>query len=257
MRFITMLFIALLAFGGQAQAKSGNQLPGALKLALDSGMKVVRTFPVSAGITGYVVQQGGQLSVLYGTKDGYLIAGALLSPDGTNLTSKHAEQYAALSNISENTLGKLGYLQSGKGKNPIYVFVDSECAFCRVLQKALAPYEKAGLTIRWVPVAVLSPTSLTRGAELLASKDSRKVAGILAKTGKPTAGQEVSPSDVEKVKNNSLAMAEMGIAGTPAIVYKQDGKFLIKKGMPRLSELPAITGLPAQQHTDEELAMFK
>lgn len=242
-------------------ASAQPAVPGALKLAQQSGMKVIKTFAATKTLTGYVVQQGGQNSVLYGTADGFLIAGALLGPDGTNLTSLHAEKYAApVADISAADLAKLTHIQVGKGKSPIYVFFDTQCSFCRVLQKALAPYEKAGLTVRWVPVAVLSPESLTGGAQVLASNDPAKLVETLSKAGKP-AGQpgnrEVSPEFLKKVEQNSLTMSEMGISGTPAIVYGSGKKFSVKRGMPRLSELPAITGLPKQTISDPELSRFE
>lgn len=49
-----------------------------------------------------------------------------------------------------------------------------------------------------------------------------------------------------------------GINGTPGIVWKdKQGKVNIKAGMPRLSEIPRITGLPEQKVDDPDLARFR
>jgi thiol:disulfide interchange protein DsbG len=53
-------------------------------------------------------------------------------------------------------------------------------------------------------------------------------------------------------------MGTFGIAGTPGIVWRdKQGKIQVKSGMPRLSELAGMTGLPAQKEDDPELAKFK
>jgi thiol:disulfide interchange protein DsbG len=53
-------------------------------------------------------------------------------------------------------------------------------------------------------------------------------------------------------------MRKFGAPGTPALVWKdRAGKVRFKAGVPRLSELPQITGLPAQANEDPELAKFR
>ena len=53
-------------------------------------------------------------------------------------------------------------------------------------------------------------------------------------------------------------MQRLGISGTPGVVWKDmQGKINVKGGMPRLGELPAITGLPEQKIDDPALAKFR
>jgi thiol:disulfide interchange protein DsbG len=52
-------------------------------------------------------------------------------------------------------------------------------------------------------------------------------------------------------------MNKFGAPGTPALVWKDRGDVRFKVGVPRLSELPQITGLPAQPNDDPELAKFR
>ena len=57
---------------------------------------------------------------------------------------------------------------------------------------------------------------------------------------------------------NTKLMERFGAQGTPALVWKDGaGKVRVKTGMPRLSQLPAITGLPAQKNDDPALAKFR
>src|SRR5260221_11847984 len=56
-------------------------------------------------------------------------------------------------------------------KKVIYVFFDANCWYCHLTWKALAPYEKAGLQVRWVPVAYQKDSSTTKAAAIMQAKD--------------------------------------------------------------------------------------
>jgi len=61
-----------------------------------------------------------------------------------------------------------------------------------------------------------------------------------------------------QLEANTKLMERFGVSGTPGLVWKDKaGKIRVKLGMPRLSQLPAITGLPAQKIDDPELADFR
>ena len=50
------------------------------------------------------------------------------------------------------------------------------------------------------------------------------------------------------IGGNGGLMEQFGIDGTPGIVWRdRQGKVHVAAGIPRLSELPAITGLPEQK----------
>jgi thiol:disulfide interchange protein DsbG len=61
-----------------------------------------------------------------------------------------------------------------------------------------------------------------------------------------------------KIKANGALMERFDSQGTPTIAWKEkDGKVQTLSGMPRLSALPGITGLPEQKIDDADLAQFK
>src|SRR5262249_40913011 len=63
---------------------------------------------------------------------------------------------------------------------------------------------------------------------------------------------------VAQLDANLQLMKRFGAPGTPLLVWKDvDGKVQLKTGMPRLSQLPAITGLPEQRIDDPELSEFR
>lgn len=60
------------------------------------------------------------------------------------------------------------------------------------------------------------------------------------------------------IRKNGELMDSFGIGGTPGIVWRdKQGKVQVKSGMPRLSELPAMTGLSPQRNTQSALEQFR
>lgn len=61
-----------------------------------------------------------------------------------------------------------------------------------------------------------------------------------------------------KLQTNTDLMRRFGAPGTPALTWRdKEGKVLFRVGVPRLSELPEITGLLEQHIDDPELADFR
>lgn len=270
-------FLAGMAFASDATspskpsdaggAKVVAATPAALQLVLQSGLRVEKQFPAAGGLTGWVLAQGpGKYLVVYTTADGeYALAGSLLSASGENLTQKYTEQHVPKPDYDKHwaKLEASAYVIEGaKGKDVksvIYSFMDPNCGYCHMAWKAFQPYEKAGLQIRWIPVAFLAQDSLPKAAALLSAPDKdAALASLNANFGKPSTVAAPSAELKQKVEANSRLMAELGFQGTPATLYKDAaGKVAVVEGMPRLSQLPTITGLPPQQINDPDLARFR
>ena len=150
-------------------------------------------------------------------------------------------------------------------KRVLYVFWDANCWYCQLTWKALQPYEKAGLQVRWVPVAYQKDNSAALAAAVMGARD--RVAALRenetryrAKSydGGIKAAAQVPADLAIELEDNMTLMGRFGMSGTPALVWKDaSGKVRTHLGLPRLSELPAITGLPEQKIDDPELAKFR
>jgi thiol:disulfide interchange protein DsbG len=153
-------------------------------------------------------------------------------------------------------------------KNPqrtLYVLFDANCFYCQLTWKALKPYQAAGLQVRWVPVAYQQASSTGRAAAIMQASD--RVAALRVNETNYDAAhydggikplERVAPELAARFVANTQLMQKFGAPGTPALVWKDEkGVVRVKVGMPRLSELPAITGLPYQTINDGELANFK
>jgi thiol:disulfide interchange protein DsbG len=56
-------------------------------------------------------------------------------------------------------------------KRVLYAFWDANCYYCNLTWKALQPYEKAGLQVRWVPVAYQKDNSAALAAAVMGARD--------------------------------------------------------------------------------------
>jgi len=164
-------------------------------------------------------------------------------------------------------LEKTDVVQEGatEAKSVLYVFFDANCFYCHLTWKAVHPYEAVGLQVRWVPVAYQQPSSVGRAAAIMQAPD-RAAALRVNEIGYNAARFDggIQPMDkvprtlLAKLQANTQLMRKFGAPATPALAWKdRDGKVRFKIGVPRLSELPTMTGLPAQPIDDPELAKFR
>lgn len=253
-----------------AHVFSAENYPKPIQQAVDAGVKVEKTFPAASGLTGWVLSQGAQSSVVFTTADKKtLIAGGLIGENGEDLSSRYNEKYLPKPDHDAlfQELDKSFYVVEGATQKPkkiIYVFVDANCPFCHYTWIGLQPYEKAGLQVRWLMVATLGPTSMPKAIEVMTAHDKtaafRKMEENNGKSWAPSAkaAEAITMNSAASIRKNTELMTRFGIAGTPGVIWKDaTGKVNVKGGMPRLSELPEITGLPEQKIDDPALAKFR
>jgi thiol:disulfide interchange protein DsbG len=266
---------AALVTGGAAlvastMALSADAYPKAIRQAVDSGVKVIRQFPAVSGLTGWVLAQDGHYSTVYTTADKKtLLAGALIGEGGESISAQYEEKYVPKPDLGVlfSQLEKSGFVAEGSvsgAKTTVYVFVDANCPYCHSAWLAFQPYEKAGLQVRWIPVATLGPTSMPKAIEVMVAAD--KVAAFRAMeanhgkawSASAQSSEAAQPGAAAAIRRNGELMQRFGIAGTPGLIWKdKQGKVQIRSGMPRLSEFPAITGLPEQKNDDSALDKFR
>jgi thiol:disulfide interchange protein DsbG len=150
-------------------------------------------------------------------------------------------------------------------KRILYVFFDANCWYCHLTWKALQPYENAGLQVRWVPVAYQKENSATKAAAIMQARD--RAAALRENETRYRAesydggiapAKDVPAALAAQIEANFELMDRFGVSGTPGLVWKDGkGRVRVRTGMPRLAQLPAITGLPTQKIDDPELKEFR
>ncbi len=259
--------MATSAFAGQAAT------PKALKEAESRNqLKVLKQFEGPSGLTGWVVTPGASANgakpmIMFSTADGKtLITGmpVLVDEAGRNLSNEYTELHIPKPDFTAvwNDLMKAKTINTGKqGANPVFVFFDPNCIYCNFAYRAIDVYAKAGADIRWVPVGFLRPDSANKMAAIMTAKDP--VAALREHEAKYKQGgikpaEKVSPQLKAALDANAMLMQKAEVSGTPALFYKDKaGKVQVIGGMPRLSQLPEITGIAEQAIDDPELTRFK
>jgi thiol:disulfide interchange protein DsbG len=221
-------------------------------------------------VSGWVFAQDGHYSTVYTTADKKtLLAGALIGEGGESISAQYEERYVPKPDIGVlfSQIEKSSFVAEvsvAGAKTTVYLFVDANCPYCHYAWLAFQPDEKAGLQARSIPVATLGPTSMPKAIEVMVAAD--KVAAVRAMeanhgkawTVSAQSSEAAQPGAVAAIRRNGELMQRFGIAGTPGLIWKdKQGKVQIRSGMPRLSEFPAITGLPEQKHDDSALDKFR
>jgi thiol:disulfide interchange protein DsbG len=191
---------------------------------------------------------------------GAVLAGVAASP--ADARSVSPRDFPAFFSILEKTDAVIEGPSSPK--RILYVFFDANCWYCHLTWKALQPYEKAGLQVHWVPVAYQKESSTGRAQAIMQAKDRvaamrENETGYRAKSYDGGIAPAKAPQPLAvRFKANIKLMERFGVGGTPGLVWTDEkGNVQVKAGMPRLSELPSITGLPAQKIDDPELKDFR
>ncbi|MFM0304591.1 thiol:disulfide interchange protein DsbG [Paraburkholderia sediminicola] len=247
-----------------------STLPAPMQALVAHGVMVGKSFVAEAGLTGWIVTRQGHTGVVYTTPDRqHLIVGSLVDATGRDMTPVYAATYAPRPDLASlyKQLDGTRYVAQGTAasKKVIYVFFDPNCVFCHFAWIALQPYVKAGLQVRWVPVGFLKPTSATRAAAILEAKAPVQALQFNEERFVPATEDgglnpvsTIRPETLRTLTANRALMDAFDSNGAPTIVWKDShGVVQAKSGMPPLSALSAMTGLPEQPETDRDLDRFR
>lgn len=228
------------------------QWPAPIQQMADKGLTIVKQFKAPSGLVGYAAKAGNTPIALYLTPDKqHVIVGTLMDTKGKNLTKPQLEA-AIVEPQKQNAWPQLAqshWIADGKKSAPrtIYVFTDPNCPYCHKFYEDARPWVDAGkVQLRQVVVGVLRPSSPGKAAALLAAKDPSAAYQQHEKNfrkGGIEPMDPVKPAWHDKVIANNTLMSELGIRGTPGLVYKDDkGKVQIYPGAPHGNKLEEIMG---------------
>ena len=239
---------------------------------------VYAKFPTEVpGVTGYLINRDGlvgQPAVAYTLADGSVLLGGLFTRDPktgepVDLTHKYLTQYAAKPDLAKlwGQVTKTHFIREGasdgQAKATIYAFFDPNCIFCHIAWKLSQPYLRAGLQIRWIPVAFLAPDSRSKAAGILSASNPSHVFSAgeegwksgMADGGGAFPEATVTEAIAAQLKSNKALFANLGISGTPGFVYRDaKGQVHVRSGVSNQHLFTDMTGLPFIKNTDPALA---
>ena len=235
--------------------------------------------PKGSGLTGAVVQEGSNPPfVVWIAADGKtLIAGNVFDVRRRNLTELAAIQLAGAPvrarpvppvpvpaaasgppspvflapGAYRAMAGGVRFLREGRGKKSLWIFLDPNCIWCHRLYADLgARLLPEDVSVNWVPVAFIKPSSVGRAETLLArglpalAEDESRFDESAEEGGIP--GTRRPDLEAEVKENTQILARILGATGrlmTPTLVYR-DGEGRAKRfdGYPMPEILERIAG---------------
>lgn len=145
-------------------------------------------------------------------------------------------------------------VSEGHGPRVVYIFFDPNCPYCHLLYGTFQPLiRRDQLTVHWIPVGIVSPSSLGKAAAIL---DARSPAAALAYNeshydARDDEGgiDEALPSRKTRalVRRNGRFLARAPVDAVPTTVLREaGGRVLVIQGaLSPLALQKALNTLPA------------
>jgi thiol:disulfide interchange protein DsbG len=250
--------------------------PEAIKIAQMNGIELIERFDTPLEYDGWVVKNKRDYNIWYSNKAGYVFVGALLDPEGINLTAQFYSEKVPKKDHNAIFDG-LTVIKANPDANsdmPIYVFYEPFCGYCSVIHVQLQSYIDRGADVRWVPVAFLrkqqhkAKDGIATSEELVArmlgsanplevmlahESDKEKQGG----RGGLTVGVKPTEDLYAKMRFNSEVMRDFGFTGTPATFYiDKDGELKKLRGAKLLDKWSDLFGLKRMDSDDKRLSGF-
>lgn len=141
-------------------------------------------------------------------------------------------------------LNRVSAVPQGAGPRWLTVFVDPNCPYCRQLFHDLQPLiDHDGLGVRWVPVAVLAPSSRGKAAAILQAPDPLAALRATETHGldpaipapKPLVAAQIRSATSAALAANAAALQAAGIyAAVPLMVFtNREGTARLELALPR------------------------
>jgi thiol:disulfide interchange protein DsbC len=187
----------------------------------------------------YTIRKGAVVAYISG--DGkYLLQGDLIDLENQVNISEASRDEARREMMSDIPHEHMIVFSPEEVKYSVSVFTDIDCTYCRRLHSQIKDYLAEGIEVRYLLYPRNGPRSKSWvTAEQVWCSDNRNEALTLAKLDQKF---QTSECDASMVSTHFLVGQDVGLRGTPAIVF-EDGQ-LVSGYLPaqQLSEQLAATG---------------
>lgn len=140
------------------------------------------------------------------------------------------------------------WIAEGHGHRAIYIIFDPNCPYCHLVYVESQPYLKA-YQFRWVPVAILTATSLGKAAAILEAHDRKaaleKNEEYFVRARGKLGGLKPLEKATRRVRHalasNRRLLRKTGTEVVPTIIFlDRHGKTMIIKGAPSKADFPSL-----------------
>lgn len=174
-------------------------------------------------------------------------AGPVWASSGTATATGVSNAKPELASSLLGDIHQASWIAEGKGPHVIYIFFDPNCPYCHKLFEETRSYVKQGkVTLRWIPVGVLTTTSEGKAAAMLQAKDRLKAfyhnENHYSRSGGGALEEGLAGPKVEKeLKANERLLGRTGFGAVPTLLYRaSNGDAELVQGAPPKERLKKI-----------------
>lgn len=246
--YITTIITALFTVSACAEEQhaasntkgnNGESYAAPIQHLVSDGVEIIAQFNAPSDLEGYVGRYQGRPLEIYLTSDGqHAVVGTLINGEGEPVSQPHLAQ-ADSAGLDWESFGNTYWIAEGdqNAERIVYAFMDPNCPYCAVFWEKAQPFlANGGVQLRHIMVGILRPSSLPKGATMLAADDP---AATLAQhqrtmqTGGISEMRNIPEDKLEQVKENTRFMRSIGLGGTPAFVFRDaNGRVQQVQGVP-------------------------
>ncbi|WP_116810112.1 thiol:disulfide interchange protein DsbG [Steroidobacter cummioxidans] len=228
------------------------QRPPVIKNLEQQGLEIFGEFDAPGGLRGFAGASGSGPVALYVTPDGeHAVVGAMVNSKGEDMSAAVLERLVSqpLSQRMWEQLERSQWVIDGNASAPrvVYVFTDPNCTYCHRFWEASRRWVQSGkVQLRHILVGVIRADSANKAAAILTAKspsealtrnEQRQAEGGIE--GVKTVSAEVQA----KLDANERLMHQLGIQGTPGILFRDErGIVQSRSGMPAPEDMRTVLG---------------
>lgn len=234
------------------EATADSERPAVIRAFEEKGLDVMGEFDAPGGLRGYAGLGGNGPVALYVMPDGeHVLVGTLLNAQGEDVSAANLQRLVVMP-ISERIWGQLEqarWVLDGHADAPrvVYAFTDANCPYCHRFWEASRRWIESGkVQIRHIMVGVIRPDSPNKAAAILMATSPSEALALNEERqaeGGIEALAEIPAETKALLDANEKLMVELGIQGTPGILYRDDsGAVQSQVGMPAPENMTTVLG---------------
>lgn len=218
---------------------------------------IICEFSSPANLQGFIIQskaKNGEMRVLYTDRKGrYIFDGNIIDKKGDSLTTQEFKKYTTPKK-PENIVKKIdqtNWIEQGHANAPhkAYIIIDPNCPYCHYLYETLQPIIMKGqITIRWLVVGMLSPSSpgstvaiLAAKDQLLALKENETDFNLTTTKGGITPLMHPTKAQYRLLTTNDDFIKNYRLFQTPTILFKSvNAETIMQIGVPDADTLESL-----------------
>ena len=232
--------------------QNNQEIMDLVKNSLQGMVKPIEVFDGPGNIKGVVVaniRKDDNTLPVWVIDNKYVLLGDISDKKGNMRSREHYLDHVMSKKITKEALNRAVGIKLTEGKRKMIVFADPNCTFCgklyqNIKKKGLQEFEKSGIQIEWIPVAILNPESsnkkgisILKGGAKAINKNTEEYSYATRKGGLKGEETQLNIEHATTITQNTNLLKKFDEgrgAMTPTIVWEdKKGKQHVQIGAPK------------------------